>query len=287
MGRWWNALILLLATAVGVVAFASPFLSASGFQGTATAAHAADAPFLTLALTVICLVVVVASLMGGMMHARTVALLGILSAVNAVLRAVPGPAGFSAIFFLLVLCGHTYGATFGFLLGSLSILVSALLGAGVGPWLPFQMFTAGWVGLSSGWLPRLRKYPRFELWMLAAWGALWGLVFGAIMNLWFWPYIAGVGAAEGTYWEPGIGLAATARRYLAFYVLTSLWWDLWRAGGNTVLILLLGRPLLRVLRRFERVLWFERNAVGAAVSAHPTDAVESLVSAPCPSARHG
>ena len=82
-------------------------------------------------------------------------------------------------------------------------------------------------------------------------------------------------------------MAATARRYLAFYVLTSLWWDLWRAGGNTVLILLLGRPLLRVLRRFERVLRFERNAVGAAVSAHPTDAVESLVSAPCQSARHG
>jgi len=273
MKHWWNALILLLATAVGAVAFASPFLSPSIVQGPAAMAHASDAPFLLLVLTGICLVVVIASLTGGAMNGRTVALLGILTAVNAVLRAVPGPAGFSAIFFLLVLCGHTYGPTFGFLLGSLSLMVSALLGAGVGPWLPFQMFAAGWVGLSSGWLPRLRRRPGLELVMLAAWGALWGLVYGVIMNLWFWPYISGVGAAEGTYWEPGIGLATTLQRYLAFYLVTSLWWDIWRAGGNAALILILGHPLLRVLRRFERVLRFEQveGVPAAADASQPRD----------------
>ncbi|MGC8839545.1 MAG: ECF transporter S component [Anaerolineae bacterium] len=259
MKRWVNALILLLATAVGAMAFLSPFFG-QGTSGTTATEHAADAPFLVLALIGLCLVAVVANLMGGAMHARTVALLGILSAVNAVLRAVPGPAGFSAIFFLLILCGYTYGPTFGFLMGTLSLLVSALLGAGVGPWLPFQMFAAGWVGLSSGLLPDLRRRPRAELAVLAAWGAVWGLAFGAIMNLWFWPYLAGPTVAEGAYWEPGLGLAAALQRYAAFYLLTSLWWDLGRAGGNVFLLLLLGPPILRVLRRFQRVLRFEQRS---------------------------
>ncbi|MGQ9567732.1 MAG: ECF transporter S component [Anaerolineae bacterium] len=261
MRRWANALILLLATAVGGMAFLSPFFGGQGASG--ATAHASDAPFLVLALIGLCLVAVVANLMAGAMHARTVALLGILSAVNAVLRAVPGPAGFSAIFFLLILCGYTYGPTFGFLMGALSLLVSALLGAGVGPWLPFQMFAAGWVGLSSGLLPDLRHHPRAELTVLAAWGAVWGLAFGAIMNLWFWPYLAGATVGEGAYWEPGLGLAAALRRYAAFYLLTSLWWDLGRSGGNVFLLLLLGPPILRVLRRFQRVLWFERQRVSA------------------------
>ncbi len=256
MRRWTNALILLLATAVGAMAFLSPFFGPGTSEATAMA-HAADAPFLVLALIGLCLVAVVANLMGGAMHARTVALLGILSAVNAVLRAVPGPAGFSAIFFLLILCGYTYGPTFGFLMGALSLLVSALLGAGVGPWLPFQMFAAGWVGLSSGFLPDLRRHPWVELAVLVAWGAGWGLAFGAIMNLWFWPYLAGPTTTEGAYWEPGLGLAAALRRYAAFYLITSLWWDLGRAGGNAFLLLLLGPPILRVLRRFRRVLRFE------------------------------
>ena len=72
--------------------------------------------------------------------------------------------------------------SFGFLLGAMTLLVSGLITAGVGPWLPYQMFTAGWVGLSAGWLPHL-KQTRLEVAMLVLFGALWGFLFGAIMNL--------------------------------------------------------------------------------------------------------
>ena len=41
------------------------------------------------------------------------------------------------------------GVPSAFLLGVLTLLVSAILTGGVGPWLPYQMFTAGWVGLSA------------------------------------------------------------------------------------------------------------------------------------------
>jgi energy-coupling factor transport system substrate-specific component len=255
--RFASVAVLLLATLVGIAAFAYPFLS-SGVRGGFTAtAHAEDAPLITLILTMLCVTAVVANLTNRRMSARTIAVLGVLSAVNAVLRAFPGPAGFSAIFFLLALCGYVYGSTFGFLIGVLSLLVSALIGGGVGPWLPYQMFTSGWIGLTSGLLPSLRRWKRAELLMLTAWVALWGFIFGAIMNLWFWPYISAMQSQAGQVWEPGLQLREGLRRYAAFYVATSVWWDAWRAVGNAGLVLFLGAPLLKVLRRFERVLGFE------------------------------
>ena len=73
--------------------------------------------------------------------------------MNSTLRfaeaAIPGPGGFSPIFLLIVLGGYVYGARFGFLLGALTILVSGMLTGGVGPWMPYQMFVAGWTGMAA------------------------------------------------------------------------------------------------------------------------------------------
>jgi energy-coupling factor transport system substrate-specific component len=85
--------------------------------------------------------------------------------------------------------------------------------------------------------------------VLAVFGALWGLLFGAIMNIWFWPYAMG---PSSMYWEPGIGVVETMQRYAVFYAATSLVWDLMRAAGNAILILLMGEAVLRVLRRFHQ-----------------------------------
>lgn len=259
-GRFVNAIILILATLTGIAAFAYPFFTPRTSDSQFALAHVQDAPSLTLILTLLCVVTIVANLTSGQMSARTIAMLGILSAVNAVLRTIPGPAGFSAIFFLLVLCGYVYGSTFGFLVGVLSLLVSALIGGGVGPWLPYQMFTAGWIGLTSGWLPDLRRWRLAELLMLAAWTALWGFAFGAIMNLWFWPYLSTAQVSPGQAWEAGLSVHEVLKRYALFYLATSLWWDAWRAAGNAILIMSLGSPLLKVLHRFERVLGFEMDA---------------------------
>jgi len=258
---WLDNAILVAASLVGVASFLFPFLAPpdrSGKAGTAQGlSHASDAPLLLIIMVVLCLGAILSSLQSRRMNSKIVAVLGILTAINSVLRAVPGPAGFAAVFVLPILCGHAYGAAFGFLLGALSLLVSALLGAGVGPWLPFQMFAAGWMGMSSAWLPNLERRPRLEMAMLAAWGFLWGLLFGAMMNIWFWPYVYQPQDA-GMYWQPSIGLIESLKRYALFYATTSLWWDLGRAGGNLLLILFLGAPVLRVLRRFGRRFQFER-----------------------------
>jgi len=215
--RLVNAAILILATLIGIVAFAYPFLVPEAATRPAAIAHAQDAPLVTLALTALVVVTVIANLTSHQMSARTIAVLGILTAVNAVLRAVPGPGGFSGIFFLLALCGYVYGSTFGFLVG-----------------------------------------PRAELLMLTAWTSVWGFAFGVVMNLWFWPYISAVQTPINQNWEAGLRLLEAVKRYGTFYAATSLWWDVWRAAGNAGLILFLGAPLLKVLRRFEHVLGFER-----------------------------
>ena len=265
MKRWrlfsLNGAILLLASAIGVAAFVAPFVRFTGAEEAAAAlggAHAREAPLLFAVLIVLCLGAVLGNLVSGSgMNAKMVAALGVLTAANAVLRAVPGPAGFSASFLLPLLAGYCYGPTFGYLLGALSIAVSAMLGAGVGPWLPYQMFAAGWVGLTSAWLPDLHRRPRLEVILLAVWGLLWGVGFGFVMNLWFWPFVFDPTQA-GLYWQPGMGAWPAVRRYLTFYVITSLWWDAGRAVGNVVLLALFGASLLRLLRRFGKRFTFER-----------------------------
>ena len=78
------------------------------------------------------------------------AILGVLSAVNAILRGVSaGTGGVELVFFLLILAGRVFGPGFGFVLGCTSLFASALMTAGVGPWLPFQMLCPP----GSAWAP--------------------------------------------------------------------------------------------------------------------------------------
>ena len=48
------------------------------------------------------------------------------------------------------------GAGFGLALGAITLFTSALIPTGVGPWLPYQMLAAGFVGLFAGLLPAWR-----------------------------------------------------------------------------------------------------------------------------------
>lgn len=266
--KFLSTVILVLASALGIWAFLSPFFTlGAGRAGAATAqglAHADDAPLIFILLLGLCLVVIVANLETRSMDSRMVAVLGVLVGINATLRLIPGPGGFSAVFFLPLLCGYVFGADFGFLLGALSLLASAIITSNVGPWLPFQMFAAGWVGLVSGWLPRFPGHRRLEVLLLAAWGAVSGFLYGAIMNLWFWPYLTAPAggtapASTSAVWEPGLGLLSTLIRYGLFYLTTSIWWDAGRAAGNLIFILLVGLPTLRLLRRFQQRFHFSAD----------------------------
>ncbi|MGB3328359.1 MAG: ECF transporter S component [Thermomicrobiales bacterium] len=255
-----SGLVVLVASLVGVGAVFGPFLLPLIQRGDAdSAAHAGDAPLIFAVLTFLSLVamlVVVSDEANGVGRAKTVALLGVLVAIDASLRLLPSVLGASPIFLLIILVGATFGATMGFQMGTMTLLLSALLTGGIGPWLPFQMIISGWIGLSAGWIPRSAS-PRQRIAVLALFGAAWGLIFGVLMNLWFWPFAApGVEVDAGLYWTPGLPFAETVSRYARFYVITSLPFDAFRAAGNVVLMLALGPAVLRVLERYrQRFRW--------------------------------
>lgn len=246
-----SAWIVALASLAGLAAFFYPFFfAASPSGGEGFLAHSADAPL----VTALCLLAILAGMEVQGLGSKQVALLGILAAVGAVLRLFSGYA-FSPLFFLPILCGYVFGPTFGFLLGALTLLVSSLLTSGVGPWLPYQMLSTGWLGMLSGWLPDMRRRRYGEIAVLAAFSLFLGLFFGAVMNLWFWPFL-GTGENSEILWRPGLSWTETLVRYARFYLVTSLGWDLTRGVGNALLVLILGRPVLRLLRRFaQRFSW--------------------------------
>lgn len=252
--------VVLVASLVGLAAFLYPFLLPAFRQGAAPdpGVGAAAAPLVFALVTALCLLAIVAQLAGADevsgASSKTVALLGVLVAIDATLRLAPSFLGASPIFPLMLLVGAVYGPALGFQMGALTILLSAFLTGGIGPWLPYQMLGAGWVGLTAGWLPRPAN-PRLRLLLLAAFGALWGFLYGAILNLTLWPF-AGAGADTALYWTPGLGFGETLVRYGRFYLVTSLVHDLFRAAGNAVILLAIGGPVLRLLERFRsRFTW--------------------------------
>ena len=260
MRRALSSVIYTLSAAIGILAFAYPFFLDTQATGSIGIAHGQDAPLVTATLVGLSLVALLIELQGQTISAKTVALLGVLVAVASVLRfvevAVPVPGGFSPVFVPIILAGYVFGGRFGFLMGAFTLLTSALITGGVGPWLPYQMFTAGWIGMSAGWVGKI-PHPQSLIALLSIFGFVWGLLYGVIINIYFWPFAEG---ATGQAWTPGIGLGETLARYAAFYVATSLGWDLIRASGNVALILLLGAPTVRALTRFQRRFHFEVHA---------------------------
>jgi energy-coupling factor transport system substrate-specific component len=240
------AIVYTLMVLVGAAAFLYPFwLPATALTDQA---HNGDAPLIAALVGALVIGAVMLELRRGTMNGATVALLGMLAASAGLLRLIDLPGGGSGIFFLVVLAGAAFGPRFGLLLGMCAMAVSAIVTGGIGPWLPFQMLALGWMGGGAGLLGRAtaRLDPRLEILALAAYGWVWGFLYGAILNLWFWPFERG-GALD---WHPGLGLGATLHRYWQFYVATSLPWDAAAAVTNAAIILVTGLVLMRSLRRF-------------------------------------
>jgi energy-coupling factor transport system substrate-specific component len=245
-----SATALTLVSILGLAAFCWPLL----MTPSAGIEHGNDAPWIFALVLPLLLAVIAAELSDGGMDAKAVAMLGVLAAVGAALRPLGGGAtGFQPMFFVIVVGGYVFGAGFGFVLGAVATFGSALLTGGVGPWLPFQMLAAAWVGMGAGLLPHLGR--RAELVLVAAYGAVSGLAFGLAMNLSFWPWATF--AATTTSYVPGAPASENLGRFLAFHLATSMGWDLTRAIGTAILVLAVGRPVISALRRAARRAAFD------------------------------
>lgn len=251
-----STLTIAMSTFLGLVAFLWPFLAAPGAFG-----RSYTAPLMFGALLLLVVAVLFAEIADGGIDAKAVAMLGVLSAVNAGLRPLgTGSAGIETVFFVLVLAGRVFGPGFGFSLGCTSLFASALLTGGVGPWLPYQMFGCAWVGLFAGLLPPLRG--RAEVLMMAGYGAVTGYAFGFLLNLSFWPFSLDPGSSIA--YRPGASFGDQLHRYVVFDATTSLGWDTGRAVTTFLAVLLVGPAVLSTLRRAAR-----RAAFTAPVAFEP------------------
>lgn len=242
-----------LVSLLGIVLFAWPFLGLSGPP---------EAPALALAVgSAAALLILEVGTRN--LDARRLTLLAVLAATATGLRlaVVHGIGGFNPMFFVVLCAGFAFGPSYGFLVGAISILVSALVEGGVGPWLPYQMFATGWVGVAAGLAAaaagRLPGQPfRWgDVALLAGVGAGTGWLFGGLMDVTVWT--AGYRGSPGAGWEPGLDPLTALARFGRFYLLTSLGYDSFRAVGNAVMVLLLGAPVLAALGRVRSRLSFE------------------------------
>ncbi|MCW2807208.1 MAG: transporter component [Marmoricola sp.] len=249
--RLRSAAVLTLASLAGLLMFLWPLLVRVRMD-----AEVVQPPFVFVLLLPVVILVCLAEFTEGGMDSKVLAMLGVLTAINAVMRGLSaGMAGIELVFFLLILGGRVFGAGFGFVLGCTSLFASALLTAGVGPWLPFQMLASAWVGMGAGLLPR-RVTGRREIALLVVYGIVAAYAFGLVMNMSSWPFALGIevpGHSGGLSFVPGAPLLENLHRFGVYTLLTSTGsWDTGRAITNTIALVLLGPAVLTTLRRAVR-----------------------------------
>ena len=231
---------LPVASIVGAGLFLWPFL---GIGRPAASAAAAFAIGTAVALAAV-------ELAAGRLDTRRLALLAALCAIDAAARAVvvTGIGGFSPIFLLILCGGYVFGAEYGFLLGATTMLVSALVTGGLGPWLPYQLFAVGWVGAIAGFAGRRRRGrpTRRDVVVLAAVGIVTGYGFGAAMDVWNWTFYQ---SSPGLGFTAGLPVVQALAHFGRFYAVTSAVYDTFRAVGNAVMVAVLGLPVLVALAR--------------------------------------
>ena len=251
----WAAAVVTVAALAAILVFAWPLVIAETSQS-----NLAQGVF--IGLMPLLLLVILIEFNSGSIGTRQLAILGLLIALNSVIRMLgAGVSGIETVFFLLIIGGYVFGAGFGFVLGAGSLLVSALLGAGVGPWLPFQMMAAGLVGLGAGLVGRLTQKLKgnnfVEVLVMCLYAIPACFAYGALMTLWNWPFLAGEGSSLS--YVAGAPLIENLTMFLKYEIFTGgLIWDLGRAATTVVLIALTGKTLLTTLRRAANKANFHR-----------------------------
>ena len=160
------------------------------------------------------------------MSSKEIALIAMLGTISAVSRVpfvvIPNV---QPCTYLIICSGYVFGPVAGFMVGAITALVSNLF-LGQGPWTLYQMLAWGLAGVSAAYLLRFGLGKT----ALIIFGAIWGYLYGWIMNTWFW--------ASFIY-------PLTLRTFLT-YQLTSIWFDTFHALGNVVFLGFFGMKTIAI-----------------------------------------
>ncbi|MBQ7132378.1 MAG: ECF transporter S component [Oscillospiraceae bacterium] len=139
--------------------------------------------------------------------------------------------GFKPVTAITVICAVYLGKEAGFVVGSLSAVVSNFY-FGQGPWTPFQMFAWGFLGFIAGLLCSPLKKSRAAL---CIYGAFAGIAFSLLMDVW------------ATLWADG---AFNLQRYAALAV-SAIPLTVEYVVSNVIFLLLLSNPIGEKLERIK------------------------------------
>ena len=229
---------LILTSAVSALGFLWPFFI-NEKQG--------HPQWIFLIATPCALLLLLISVSNKSLDSKSVALLAVLAALIAALRPMgTGAVGIEPMWFVLILSARVFGPSFGFLLGTISMFLSALLTGGLGPWVAYQSFAAGWIGLGVALIPRELRGRR-EIIALACYGILAAEFFGIAMDLQLWPWA--LGSDTQLSYVAGAPLSENFLHFFSYHFLSAMAWDIPRAVFTASLIALAGKPILHTLRR--------------------------------------
>lgn len=233
-------LILVLLCTLSLAGFLWPFFVSSYGAG-----DKASWFFLLAApLTVVALVY---SINLNPLDSKTIAILAVLTAVIAAFRPLgAGAIGIEPMWFILILSARVFGAYFGFILGATSMLLSAVLTGGIGPWLSYQVFAAAGVGVGVALIPKSLR-GRGEIAALFIYALIASELFGIAMDLQFWPWSLGRGTQLS--YIPGAPLATNLNHFITYHFTASMAWDIPRAVFTSLLIVIAAPAVLNTLRR--------------------------------------
>ena len=160
-------------------------------------------------------------------------ILSVMIALSVVLRycfsALPH---FKPVTSIVVITGIYMGGETGFLCGAFSAVLSNFI-FGQGPWTPFQMFAWGMTGFIAG---IFSKYIKKSKILLIIYGAVSGIVYSLIMDVWT------------AIWQDG---TFNIRRYIAC-VATSLPVMAIYIVSNIVFLLLMSKPIGDKIERIKK-----------------------------------
>ena len=158
-----------------------------------------------------------------------VAMLGTISAVSRVPFAVIP--NVQPCTYLIICSGYVFGPVAGFMVGAVTALISNFF-LGQGPWTPYQMFAWGLVGISAAYI---RRFNLGRIWLII-FGAIWGYLYGWIVNVWFWVSF----------------IYPLTLKTFVVYQLNSIWFDTFHAIGNVIFLGLFGMKTIAILERFKK-----------------------------------